>query len=409
VKLLAPTADKARFEREARAVATLADPSIMQLYDYGEFQQRPFMILECLTGGTLDDRLGPHPLDDEVTLGIASDVAAALAHAHSRGVVHRDLKPSNVLFDSEGHAKLADFGLARQEAGGGTLTDAGTVLGTAAYISPEQAAGEPAGFASDIYSFGVVLYRMLTGRLPFESADPGELLRLHREAQPVPPAELRTDVSPLLASLAIDAMSKNRDRRPSDGTVLVDRLRGTSRAASTTAVSGSAPVTQIIPPSTQRRGRRPRHGAAIAIGLLLAVAGGTLAWELTGSADSSTTTSSPALVRGHVDRATTSQRPAPITSRVATAAAPTTSSLSAPTSRTTTPTTRGSATTTPATNRASTTAAQQTTTVATETTAPTTTDPATTAPATTTETTAPTSTDTTTAPTTTTGTTPTGP
>src|SRR5664279_3551033 len=130
LKLLAPDADTARFEREARAVASLGHPNITQLYDYGEEDGRPFIVLELLSGGTLEDRLrSGEPLPDEDTRRIAAELAAGLAHAHARGVVHRDLKPANVLFDQEGRAKLADFGLARMAAGGGTLTEAGTVLG----------------------------------------------------------------------------------------------------------------------------------------------------------------------------------------------------------------------------------------------------------------------------------------
>src|SRR5262245_51370252 len=192
LKLLAPDADTARFDREARAVASLAHPNITQLYDYGEENGRPYMVLEYLSGGTLEDRLrSGTPLPDDSTRAIAAGIAAGLAHAHARGLVHRDLKPANVLFDEEERPKVADFGVARMAAGEGTLTEAGTVLGTAAYISPEQAMGEPATPASDVYSFGVILYRMLTGRLPFESNDPMELVLQHRDATPPPIAQLR--------------------------------------------------------------------------------------------------------------------------------------------------------------------------------------------------------------------------
>src|SRR3954453_13790500 len=168
IKLLAPNADNARFEREARAVASLAHPNITQLYDYGEDGGRPYIVLEYVPGGTLEERLrsGSPPSDDE-TFGIAAGVAAGLAHAHARGIVHRDLKPANVLFDEEGRPKLGDFGLARRVAGAGTLTEAGTLLGTAAYVSPEQAAAQPVGPARGVYSVGVILFRMLTGALPF--------------------------------------------------------------------------------------------------------------------------------------------------------------------------------------------------------------------------------------------------
>ncbi|TML47298.1 MAG: serine/threonine protein kinase, partial [Actinobacteria bacterium] len=186
LKLLARDADPARFEREAQAVAALGHPNICRLYDYGEADGRPFMVLEYLGGGTLEDRLVPgEPYPREETERIARELAAGLAHAHARGLIHRDLKPANVLFDDEGVAKIADFGIARL-VGSGTLTEAGTLLGTAAYISPEQAQGLPATAASDVYSFGVILYRMLAGRLPFESESPIELARMHIQERPFP-------------------------------------------------------------------------------------------------------------------------------------------------------------------------------------------------------------------------------
>src|SRR3569833_1181182 len=194
IKLLAPDADTARCDREARAGASLTHPNVVQLFDYGQDEGRPYMVLEYVPGGTLEERLQSAkgmPLPDEETAGIAAGSAAGLAHAHARGVVHRDLKPANVLFDEDGRPKLADFSIARMAAGEGTLTEAGTVLGTAAYISPEQASGEPASSASDVYSFGVLLYRMLTGRLPFESNDPMELVMLNRDAPPPPITSLR--------------------------------------------------------------------------------------------------------------------------------------------------------------------------------------------------------------------------
>src|SRR5437868_10040641 len=169
IKLLGRDADAARFNREARAVAALAHPNICQLYDFGEAGGRPFMVLEYLGGGTLEDRLvAGEPYPDAETRRIAGELAGALAHAHSRGLVHRDLKPANVLFDDEGRAKIADFGIAHMS-GVDTITEEGTVLGTAAYLSPEQASGLPASPASDVYAFGVLLFRMLTGSLPFKA------------------------------------------------------------------------------------------------------------------------------------------------------------------------------------------------------------------------------------------------
>src|SRR3954449_12702181 len=222
IKLLAPNADTLRFEREARAFASLGHPNVTQLYDYGEENGRPYMVLEYLPGGTLEERLKSRkPLPDDDASAIATDVAAGLAHAHRRGVVHRDLKPANVLFDDEGRAKLADFGIARLAAGEGTLTEAGTVLGTAAYISPEQASGAPATAASDVYSFGVLLYRMLTGRLPFESADPMELVLMNRDVPPPPITEVRPDAPGVLEATATAALEKDPADRPQDGAALL--------------------------------------------------------------------------------------------------------------------------------------------------------------------------------------------
>jgi eukaryotic-like serine/threonine-protein kinase len=225
VKLLAPEADPARFEREARAAAALAHPNICTLYAYGESGGRPYIVLEHLPGGSLEDRLARGgPLPDADTHRITADVAAGLAHAHARGVVHRDLKPANVLFDTEGHAKIADFGIARA-AGAPGLTEAGTVLGTAAYISPEQAAGEDATPASDVYAFGVILYRMLTGRLPFEAADAFALAAMHREDEPTPISELRPNAPAQLESVAAAALAKSPADRPRDGSALAAELR----------------------------------------------------------------------------------------------------------------------------------------------------------------------------------------
>ena len=165
VKLHALGGNPARIEREARAAAGLSHENVAGVYDAGEADGRAYLVLEYLPGGTLEDLLeSGGPLPDEEAARIAREIASGLAHAHTHGVVHRDLKPSNVLFDVEGRAKLADFGIARA-LGQATLTETGTVLGTAAYLSPEQAVGEPVGPASDVYSFGVILFRMLTGKL----------------------------------------------------------------------------------------------------------------------------------------------------------------------------------------------------------------------------------------------------
>ena len=286
LKLLAPDADAARFEREAHAVAALSHPNICRLYDYGVAAGRPFMVLEYLAGGTLEDRLVPgEPWPDEEAARIAGELAAGLAHAHDRGLVHRDLKPANVLFDEEDRAKIADFGIARLE-GAKTLTEAGTLLGTAAYISPEQAQGLPATAASDVYSFGVILYRLLAGRLPFEAHTPLELARMHIHEQPVPLDEVRPGAPPALAALTAAALAKDPEARPPDGEALVEALSSSAPTLSgaPTLVAGSAP-TLVIP---RARGRSIPLPLLIGALVLLAIgaAGAAVALLAGGSNDS---------------------------------------------------------------------------------------------------------------------------
>jgi serine/threonine-protein kinase len=278
VKTLGPAADRQRFTREARAVAAVAHPNICALYDYGETDGRPFMVLEYLPNGSLEELLtSGKPLPDEDTARIAADVAGGLAHAHARGLVHRDLKPANILFDGEGRAKIADFGIARM-GGTGTLTEAGTVLGTASYISPEQAAGEPAGPASDVYSFGVVLFRMLTGRLPFVGHNAMEVVRMHRDDPPPTVAELRPDAPPTLAALADHSLAKSPEARPADGAALVATLRGEGDAGRTLIAETEA--TRVLPPRQGPARRRALVAIAVAAATLLS-GGIVLAYALT--------------------------------------------------------------------------------------------------------------------------------
>jgi serine/threonine-protein kinase len=290
------------------------------------------MVLEFLPGGTLEDQLlDDHPLPDEQTATIARDLADGLAHAHAHGLIHRDLKPANILFDSEGRAKIADFGIARM-GNAGTLTEAGTVLGTAAYISPEQAAGEPAGPASDVYSFGVILFRMLTGRLPFESDQPLELVAMHRDLDPPALGDLRPDVPPRLESLAAAALAKDPRDRPADGGALLAEL-GAAGGIEATQVLASAPARRR---DTSRRRAVPRRRlprAAVVAGLLAAGAAGVgLAFVATrGNSSASTPTTSTRRQTTRTTASTATQEQSQPTS------APTTTTTARTTTRQTPP------------------------------------------------------------------------
>jgi eukaryotic-like serine/threonine-protein kinase len=415
VKMLGPSADRARFEREARAVAALSHPNIGALYDYGEADARPYMVLEYLPNGSLEDRLAKGRLSDAETLRIATEMAAGLAHAHDRGLVHRDLKPANVLFDAEDRAKIADFGIARI-GDGGTFTEAGTVLGTASYISPEQAAGEAAGPASDVYSFGVILFRMLTGRLPFVSTNAMELVRMHRDDPPPAVSDVRPDAPARLERIVTASLAKDPLERPPDGDVLLRALRGTGE--DTTVLlpppgaagvgAGAAAPTQIMTPPPPPSGRR-RALWLVPLLVVLLGAGVALALVATGGGDSAppSTESIPSLSLPTVPTAESTQpTTAPTTTEETTTQATTTRETTTE-ATTTAPTTTARTTTAPTTTAAATTA---TTTAATTTAPPppTTTAPPPTTTAATTTAPPPTTTDTT-ATTTTTDTTTTAP
>ena len=279
---------------------------------------------------------------------IATELAAGLAHAHARGLVHRDLKPANVLFDVEERPKIADFGIARMSDNVG-LTEAGTVLGTASYISPEQAAGQPAGPASDVYSFGVILFRMLTGRLPFVSTNAMELVRMHRDDQPPAVADVRPDVPPRLESITTAALAKDPADRPADGAALLRELRGDTGERTIVAAPGAFPppaatdATQVLPPAAAARARRrlpvvrADRGARRAARRRRRARAGA---QRRGGDGSSTQGSLPALSLPSVPSASTER-----TTQATTAATSTEATTTAPT--TTAPTTTARTTTAP--------------------------------------------------------------
>ncbi len=269
-----------RFGREARAVAQLAHPNIVTVIDRGEDGGRPYIVFEYVSGENLKQlvaREGPLPVATVIELGI--QVARALEAAHDRGVVHRDIKPQNVLLAEEGRAKVTDFGIARaRNTEGMTLT--GTIMGTSDYIPPEQARGETAGEAGDVYSLGVVLFELLTGRLPYEG-DNAVAVAMRHVNDPVPDVrELRPDVPPRLAALVHRALAKEpRDRFPTMSD-LVAELEACGRG-DVPPPSDGAPTMIVPPPPTRqrvrrRRGRRALRALVLTLVVILLVVGAAL-------------------------------------------------------------------------------------------------------------------------------------
>ncbi|MFY9188652.1 MAG: Stk1 family PASTA domain-containing Ser/Thr kinase [bacterium] len=202
-----------RFQREARAAARLAHPNIVSIYDVGEDQGRHFIVMEYVQGENLKDYLSRRgPLTPQTVAEMGQQVAAALAHAHCRGIIHRDIKPHNLLVSPEGQVKVTDFGIARAAAAS-SLTETGVVLGSVHYFSPEQAQGGAVDARSDIYALGVVLYELLTGEPPFTGDSPIAIALSHLDSEPPAVAELCPHVPEDLEQAIMKAMAKDPAHR----------------------------------------------------------------------------------------------------------------------------------------------------------------------------------------------------
>jgi hypothetical protein len=215
-----------RFLREARAAATLNHPNVVQVYDQRRSKDgRYYIAMEYVPGGTLKQRLAQEgALDPAEAARLGAQVAEALQAAHARGVIHRDVKSQNVLLSAAGDAKVADFGIARA-ADATTLSSPGSILGTAKYMSPEQATGSVVTSRSDLYSLGVVLYEMLTGELPFEADDFAQALARHAAEPPPRPRDANPGVPGAMDALVARLMDKDPERRPGSAAEIVDELR----------------------------------------------------------------------------------------------------------------------------------------------------------------------------------------
>ena len=214
-----------RFRREAQSAASLSHPNIVQIYDRGcSESDRYYMVMEHVPGGTLKEHLQSRgPLAPDLAAGVITQIARALGVAHRRGIVHRDVKPHNMLITKKGDVKVADFGIARA-ASATTTSQTSQILGTVNYMSPEQAMGEPATPANDLYSVGVVFYEMLTGKVPFEAGSPAAISMKHVNEPPRTPKELNPDVPEGMNALVMKLLSKKAEARHADAGELVEDL-----------------------------------------------------------------------------------------------------------------------------------------------------------------------------------------
>jgi serine/threonine-protein kinase len=268
-----------RFRREALAAARLVHPNIVQVFDFGseEGTGRQYIVMEFVDGPSCAEilrELGRLEPDDAVS--ILTQACRGLDYAHRNGVVHRDVKPGNLLRSRDNAVKLADFGIAKA-AEQSDITKAGSVLGTAAYLSPEQARGEPAGPASDLYALGVVSYQLLAGRLPYEAASLTDLARLQETSPPPRLDELNPDVPGPLAEAIMVALHRDPERRYADAAdmeqALVDALQGRAPARDTEStwamddteatrmLSGTKSTTAMPPRERPRRRLEPLEEA----------------------------------------------------------------------------------------------------------------------------------------------------
>jgi serine/threonine protein kinase len=202
-----------RFRREARAIAALRHPNVLTVYDYGEEEGMAYIVMEYVEGGTLKDRLRGEPFVPQRAVELSIGVGRALAYAHDRGIVHRDVKPANILLPREDWPLLADFGLVKLQQARRALTQAGMILGTPHYTSPEQALGDAIDHRADIYGLGVVLFEVLTGRLPFEGNKAFDVLVMHVNDPPPKPRDLVSDIPQTLENIVLKAMAKSPDER----------------------------------------------------------------------------------------------------------------------------------------------------------------------------------------------------
>lgn len=264
-----------RLGREARAIASLDHPNIIRVFSCDLDGSTPYVVMEYAAGGSLAERLKANPdglpINDSVVL--TERVARAIHHAHDQGIVHRDIKPGNLLLGSDGMVKVSDFGLARNFEKDATITKSQAILGTPAYMAPEQARSEEATTKSDVYGIGAVLYDCLTGRPPFPTRDYVETLTKVREAQPPPPRTIRRAIPRDLEAICLKCLEKNPTRRYASANELADDLARFRKGERTKA----RPIP--LPTALWRKARMHSRVWATAAVVLMALLAASAVWQ----------------------------------------------------------------------------------------------------------------------------------